>query len=142
MTNKFIDKSNLSTEIKELKNFDIKPADLQEAFDLLDCVAEELKKSLGVDIKADSLKLEGADLFDMIIKSGMSLIGSKKVKEAIFNCLGRSTYKQNERIDFVFFENEERRKYFIPVMIECIKVNLSPFLSGAVMKLKEYKIIK
>ncbi len=141
MIDKFIDKSNLSTDIKELKNFNIHPADLKDAFELLDGVAEKLKDSLGVDIKSDSLKLEGADLFDMIIKSGISLISSKKVREATFKCLTRSLYKGSQNIDHAFFENEERRKYFIPVMVECIRVNLSPFLSGAIMKLKELKII-
>lgn len=141
MIDKFIDKSNLPTEIKELKNYNINPADLKDAFELLDCVAEKLKDSLGVDIKSDALKLEGVDLFDMVIKSGMSLISSKKVREATFKCLTRSLYKDSQNIDHDFFENEDRRKYFIPVMVECIRVNLSPFLSGAIMKLQELKII-
>ena len=138
MKNPLNDKSLLIKK-EELDNFEIKASSLQNAFELLDAVSKELKNSMGIDIKSEKLNLkDGSDIFNVMISSVLSVVGSKDIRDAVFKCLDKSGVKSPRRnIDLMFFEDKDNRKFYIPIMTECIVVNLTPFLSGVITQLSD-----
>jgi hypothetical protein len=137
-----LNNKDLLIKKEELDNFKINPSSLQNAFALLDAVSKELKDSMGVDIKVDKLDLkDGSDMFNIILSAVLSFIGSKPVREAVFKCLDKSqVISLQSPINAMYFEDEKHRKFFIPVMTECIICNLTPFLSGVVTQLSDLGI--
>jgi hypothetical protein len=76
-----------------------------------------------VNISSDLI----GDFINTIISIGMS----KAVRKNLFICAERAVFgKKKEYITKEFFENTENREYYFSIMIEVMKVNLTPFFKG------------
>lgn len=130
--------------------FIITPASLEDALDLQDAVFqaihankikfnflddEENQKLIDVKDNSNKSKLENinipselvGDFFNTLLSLGMS----KKLRSCLFECAKSSTFgKQREAVNRNFFEKHENRQYYFQVMIEVLKVNLTPFYKG------------
>lgn len=109
-------------------------ASFDKAMDLQEAVGNAIKNSqLTLDIKADKKDIMKSDISSDSIGSILkTLIGvgvSREVKECIFKCAETTLYN-NEKVNKDFFEKEENRKLYYPIMFEIAKANLDPFMSG------------
>lgn len=112
----------------------INHADFEDAMDLQSSILKEASKA--------EFSLEGVDMssdidFSGLIKAGMSVAGSKEVREIIFKCLVRCTYN-GDKITKQVFENPEARKDYYEVVIACLKENLLPFFGGLISQLSPF----
>jgi len=65
-----------------------------------------------------------------LIESKINLDGIVINKDdARFKCAERCLLGE-DKINWDFFEKEENREYYFPIMIEIAKVNLAPFVKG------------
>ena len=103
--------------------------------------AQDLQRAVGTAINMNKIKLDG-DINDNLLDSNVSsetisdiinvIIStaiSKEVEAALFKCAERAVLG-TAKIDRDFFEPVENREYYYPIMIEILKVNLSPFFKG------------
>lgn len=74
---------------------------------------------------SDLLAAEGVP--DILARSMLAIISSKKIKNCIFKCLERSRYN-GEAIKPSLFEREESRQDYFPIFKECIRANVMPFI--------------
>lgn len=63
---------------------------------------------------------------------------SPEVYAAIWPCLSRCTY-DGEKITKKTFEPVEARKDFYDIVIECVKVNVTPFFESVLSKFKDFQ---
>ncbi len=107
------------------KNLKITMASFSDATDLQDAIANAVRGN-NVDIP-DSIdsKINVSTFLD----AALNTISDKKVRESLFVCAEKALYNDN-KIDADFFEKEENRELYYPIMIELLKVNLGPFLDG------------
>lgn len=64
-------------------------------------------------------------------------LSSKKLLEAIKPMLRRATYNGEKINDIQFFDVDERKRDFLPVLKEVARVNLAPFGESVLSMLKE-----
>lgn len=64
-------------------------------------------------------------------------LSSKKLLEAIKPMLRRATYNGEKINDIQFFDVDERKRDFLPVLKEVARVNLVPFGESVLSMLKE-----
>lgn len=93
----------------------------------------------GMRLKAAVFKAAGdsgldiANLAEMdvteALKAAISVDVSTAVYDALWPCLARCTYA-GEKITKQTFDKPEMRELYYPLVIECIKVNIAPFLKG------------
>lgn len=91
----------------------------------------------GIEIAGDfkELKLSELDLsIDKIAQLAMALDSSEEIYRALFDCLIRCTYN-GEKITESTFEPVEAREDYYQIVIECLKVNFTPFLKGLASRL-------
>jgi len=117
---------------KELR---ITLADFQSGIDLQNAFGKALIESKinldGIVInKDDPLKTDiGQNALSTLINSALTIGISKELQNAIFKCAERCLLGE-DKINWDFFEKEENREYYFPIMIEIAKVNLAPFVKG------------
>lgn len=118
-----------------MENFKATPADFDSAMELKDAIGKELSKN---DVKIDvgSLtKIMDADVDIMgLLSIAAKLDSSADVRNAVFKCLVRCTYK-DEKITKELFDDVNMRSLYYPMVLECIKVNLTPFFGEVISKL-------
>jgi hypothetical protein len=94
-----------------------------------------------VDLTKDGLsKLADIDLdLDSVVNGAMKAFcqvdSDKNLRKCIFKCLERCTFDK-VKITKDFFETSENREFYYPIVTECIKVNLKPFMKPLFSKLK------
>lgn len=104
----------------------ITKAPFDDAFDLQDSIASALKgNGISMDSGEDVLNSDVSGFID----AALSTISNKSVRENLFRCANRATYDNNV-INKDFFEKEENRELYYPIMIEIIKENVGPFMRG------------
>lgn len=119
----------------------IRFAGFEKACNLKEAIALELAKtSINFDISA-SKTLD--DLLDQDITSELintlktvvfTLIASKKVRKACFECLKYSTYN-DEKITEGLFNNEDTLQDYYEIVINCLKVNVCCFFAKPLTRL-------
>lgn len=109
------------------------PAGIIEAMALKNAIQKELLK-VGFDIKKIDLSKEIN--FDSIKNLFLTIDSSEEVQKAAFKCLEKCLYG-HEKITMATFDDAEIREYYYDILIECIKVNISPFIKGLVSKFKQ-----
>lgn len=109
----------------------INPADFKDAIALKSAFAKEVA-SANFELDFKSLS-ENIDLAE-IVKLAAAVDSSELVQEKIFKCLARCTY-DGQRITEATFEDMAAREDYYQIVIECLKVNLSPFFKGLISKL-------
>lgn len=114
-----------------MANIKINVASFANAIALKNAIAREIK--LG-GINVDALKGKNvAEIAKLDVAPFINIIAaidsSKEVNEAIMACLERSTYN-SEKITPDTFDEVSAREDYYPIVAECLKVNLAPFLKG------------
>lgn len=111
--------------------------EMRDVFALKDSISKEL---LNLDSGATAESLMDMDA-SVIAKAAMMVDSSDKVRACIFKCLTRSTYDGQKITEETFSSHETWGDYY-DIAIECIKVNLSPFLKPLLSKLSQMGILK
>lgn len=107
----------------------INPADFRASIALKNALQRELAKSnttLKMNLNSDALEL---GRLIMLVDS------SPEVNALLWPCLARCTYN-DEKITEKTFEPVEARQDYYDIVLECGRVNLSPFFESALSKLK------
>jgi hypothetical protein len=105
----------------------VNAAPWRDAVALKNAIAKEFLASGAVlDLKADASNLS---------KVILAVDSSDAVYKALMACLSRCTFN-NQKIVDATFENESAREDYYEIVTECLKVNLSPFFKGLLLKLK------
>lgn len=105
-------------------------ASFKDAMNLKNAIGKELSKS-DIDLKKVDLNTDLSEMFNIIL----AIDCSDDVFKAIFKCLERSTY-DGFKITENTFEDEKAREDYYEVIIECLRINLSPFFKGLTSRLK------
>jgi hypothetical protein len=110
---------------KELK---ITPSSFDEAMDLKDAIESAVKEGK-ISIAGNFLEKDISENdFSDILNAILAVDCSKEIRKCLFICAGRAVLG-TEKITKEFFEDIENRKYYYQIMIEVLKVNLSPFFA-------------
>lgn len=118
----------------------VTPSTFQNAIDLKRAIANALREN-GMHLGLDALTVNADDplksdvpseTIDNLIENVLSVSTSPEVHAALFKCCETVVFgKDRLKVDQGFFDDPdhgvERRGYFYPIMMEVIKVNLSPF---------------
>lgn len=83
----------------------------------------------GIDINPDDpLKSNiGSDTIGSMIENAISVATDPKVMASLFKCCEKVVMLDNDLINESFFNKIENREYYYPIMLEVIKVNITPF---------------
>lgn len=107
-------------------------ASFSKAMKLKNAIAKALLKE-NIDIS----KLDFENLNSLF--SGLLAVDSDEdVNKAIFDCLAKSLYNK-EKITIDTFEDEKARENYYLILIECLKLNLSPFIKPLISKFQDIK---
>lgn len=105
----------------------VNSAPFKDAMALKNAIARELSTSgMALDLKADISALSSVVL---------AVDSSDAVYKALLPCLIRCTYN-GLKITEATFEDDKAREDYYEIIIECLKVNLSPFFKGLASRLK------
>jgi len=113
----------------------ITPASFEEAFDLQAAISNALRGN-NIDIPDSMDKDINISTF---LDAALSTIASKEVRNCLMVCAESVTYGKDadrQKVDSDFFSDEKNRELYYPIMIEIIKVNVGPFISGLLSMLK------
>lgn len=111
----------------------INEATWQKAMALKNAISKELSE-VGIDIDMSTLQAENkSDALNGLIEPLLKVDSSPEVYKALFECLEYCNY-DGEKITEDTFEDLGARQDYYQIMIECIKVNLSPFFKGLLSK--------
>jgi len=69
----------------------------------------------------------GKDTLGSLIENLLAVITDEKIEDVLFKCCDTVVLLDKELVNIAFFEKVENRQYYYPVMVEVLKVNLSPF---------------
>lgn len=106
---------------------------------LKSAIAKELASSdlggfkMDASVKFSEQELNIADF----AKLALAVDSSPAVYKALFACLKRCTYN-GQSITEATFEDEKAREDYYEIVIECLRVNLSPFFKGLISKLSPF----
>lgn len=107
-----------------MEGLEITPCSLSEAFALQSAIVKAMREA-GINIS-----MAGANDADVnvgsIIEAALNVATDEKVRTCLFKCAERGLYNK-QKIDLDFFEKTENREFYYPIMLEVLKVNLSPF---------------
>lgn len=130
-----------------MPKYEIKFAGFDDALALHDVVLKEIKEA-GVNINLEDIDLSAglsssSINIDTLLKPILGVASSSGIREAAFKCLESSLYN-GEKITRATFDNEKAIEHYYSILIECVKVNLTPFfkkLASQLGKLDLEKII-
>jgi hypothetical protein len=96
-----------------------------------------LKRAISEAVTSQGDLLKGLDE-DSNISEMIPLVlaadSSERVHDCIFECLKKSTYNKEKITKNTFDENEDMIQDYYPIVIACIKRNLSPFFPSLFSK--------
>lgn len=114
------------------KELNVTPSGFSDVFALKRSIAVALKRN-GINFDLSGVKIDdknpgNSELGNIggIIDPILEVATDPDVQKWLFKCCERALYGQ-DKINIDFFEKVENRQYYYPIMIEVIKVNLSPF---------------
>jgi len=112
------------------KELDITLGSFQEADNLFKAVCHALKGNkidIPDSVKSDLSTGQLSGILDMLL----SVISDDEIESCIFECAKRCGIgPTHEKINIEYFDKEENRQEYIPVMLEIAKANLTPFIKG------------
>lgn len=118
---------------KELK---ITPAGFGDVMALQKAISDALKENgIKLDLSGFSFDLDNLSKMEVgdiggIIEAVLSLTTDPALRTWLFKCSERALF-DNNKVNEDFFEAAGNRKYYYPIMVEVLKVNLSPFFGLA-----------
>ena len=80
--------------------------------------------------------IEGEKLFTEVAKcysqgiEGVALLSTDSVKTALFPCLKKSFFDNEPIKDLSFFEDVNKRQFYVPICMNVIEVNVKPFMTS------------
>lgn len=80
-------------------------------------------------IEGERLFTTVADCYSKGIE-GVSLLSQEKVKLALLPCIQKSFFDKEPIKDLSFFEDINKRKFYIPICMSVIEVNVKPFTTS------------
>lgn len=106
--------------------------------------AMTLKNAIQATIKVGELDLSKIKSFKELdiapfLESILAIDSDLNVYNALMKCLVRCTYN-SEKITENTFETDNARQDYYEIVLECMKVNLHPFLKGLIFKLQNLGI--
>ena len=110
----------------------ITPAGFADVMALKKSISDALRDAgIKLDLSGISIDAENpmqSELGDIggIVEMIMSVATDPKVRDCLFKCCERVLYGE-DKVDIDFFDDPGNRVYYYPIMIEVIKINLSPF---------------
>lgn len=111
---------------------EIRIASFAESMELKNAItgalADKGVKLEGLDIK-DALNQDVEAVLPTLINAVLTIDSNKRVQDALAVCMKRCSYN-GESITMDTFENEEARGYYYPIVVDCLKANLAPFLKS------------
>lgn len=114
----------------------VTPASFGEVMALKSAIVRALKEN-GVKIDLSSIDLSEKNLEKMelgevgwILEPILTLATDDDVRKLLFKCCERVLFGK-DKVDIDFFEKPENRKYYYPIMMEVLKVNIAPFFGLA-----------
>lgn len=110
---------------KELK---VTVSSFSDTMQLMKVLSDSMKEG-GIKFSMTGFKFEGdIEVGDIgpVIEAALSVATSSEVRDSLFNCAKRALIG-DEKVNLDFFEREENRQFYFPVMIEIARVNLAPF---------------
>lgn len=116
----------------EGKELTITPAGFADVFALKRALALALKRDgINLNLSGFSINTENpgaSEIGDIggILDSVLEVATDPDVQKWLFQCCERVVFDKN-KVNKDFFEEVDNRQYYYPIMIEVIKVNLSPF---------------
>ncbi len=116
----------------EGKELTITPAGFADVFTLKRALAVALKRG-GIKFDLSGIKIDtdnpmNSDIGDIsfFLDAVLEVSTDPDVQKWLFKCAERALYGE-DKVNQDFFEEPENREYYYPIMIEVIKINLSPF---------------
>ena len=116
---------------------EIQPSTFANAMALKKAVADALRKDgITLDLKSininddDILKSDiGENTLGSLVENVLAVATDANLRKALFDCCDKVVLFGNERlqVNASFFEEPDTWGYYYPIMIEVIKVNLTPF---------------
>lgn len=118
------------------KELVVTPAPFAIVMDLEEAISGALKRD-GIKIDLSSVNIDFDNLEKMdagdvgwIMEPILTLTTDSTIRGHLFKCAERALFDKN-KVDTDLFEKVENRKYYYPIMMEVLKVNISPFFELA-----------
>ena len=118
------------------KELIVTPASFAEVMALKEVIAKALKEN-GIKIDLSSIDISSEKISDMevgevgwMLEPILTIITDSAIRQHLFKCAERALFGK-DKINADFFEDPENRKYYYPIMMEVIKINISPFFGLA-----------
>jgi len=118
------------------KELIVTPASFADAMALKEVIVRALKEN-GIKIDLSSIEFDPKDLERMeagdvgwILEPVLTLMTDSAIRNHLFKCSERAMFDKS-KVDESFFDEVENRKYYYPIMMEVLKVNISPFFGLA-----------
>lgn len=116
------------------KELIVTPADFVDVMALKEVIVKKLQEN-GIKVDLSSIDIKSEKLADMeagdvgwILEPILTLMTDSAIRDRLFDCAKRAAFgKDKDKINPAFFEAVENRKYYYPIMMEVLKVNISPF---------------
>lgn len=106
-------------------DLDITLGSFDVCFELQDAVTKAIKgNSIAIPNSMDE-EFSPSGFID----AALGTISSKEVRSCLFNCSTRATYR-GAQVNQDFFEKEENRELYYPIMVEILTKNIGPFIKG------------
>lgn len=80
--------------------------------------------------------IEGEKLFTEVAKcysqgiEGVALLSTDNVKLALLPCIKKSFFDNEPIKDLSFFEDVNKRQFYVPICMNVIEVNVKPFMTS------------
>lgn len=80
--------------------------------------------------------VEGERLFTAVAKcyseglEGVALLDNDKVKIALLPCIQKSFFDNEPIKDLSFFEDVNKRQFYVPICMNVIEINVKPFMTS------------
>lgn len=80
--------------------------------------------------------IEGERLFTAVAKcysqgiEGIALLDNERVKLALLPCIQKSFFDNVPIKDLSFFEDVNKRPFYVPICMNVIEVNIKPFMTS------------
>lgn len=120
------------------KELIVTPASFGEVMSLKGAIVKALKEN-GIKIDLSGINLSEEDISKIelgdvgwILEPVLTVSTDPAIRNLLFKCCERAAFgPEKDKIDVAFFEVTENRQYYYPVMMEVMKINISPFFGLA-----------
>jgi hypothetical protein len=118
------------------KELIVTPASFAEAMAMQEVIAKALQeKGIKIDLSSVDItekNLKKMELGDVgwVLDPILTLTTDSEIRKHLFVCAERAMFDKS-KVNADLFEESENRKYYYPIMMEVLKVNIAPFFGLA-----------